>query len=329
MPEKKKKPKRTGAGFSRKFRVFIFLVCLTVSVFLWLIIKLSREYEVVFRYYYTCKNIPSERVIESRSDTMIFLTVRTKGFNILYERFIRNPEPLVLNLKYFRNMHRNSTQEIEFPIVNYTDVLSSQLKFTNQITAVFPERITIKLNKLHRKKVPVIPLLDLTFADQFMQYGKAVVSPDSVLVGGPKGLIDTLSFITTEKYKNTGLKENTSITIPLVLPSKNIFMSLSVKEVNVFIPVEKYTEKEIDVPLIVRNKPLKMDVKTFPDKVKIYCFVALKDFDLVLPSMFSAQVDFNESDKGTNMLTVNVPEYPLNVKVSRFVPQRVEYIIMK
>lgn len=329
MPDKKKKPKRTGAGFTRKFRAFIFLVCLTVSVFLWLIIKLSREYEVVLPYSYSCKNIPSERVVESRSDTIIFLTVRTKGFNILYERYIRTPEPLVLNLKYFRNMHRNATQEIEFPIVNYTDVLSSQLKYTNQITAVFPERITIKLNKLHRKKVAVIPHLDLTFADQYMLYGKAVVSPDSVLVGGPKGIIDTLTFITTEKYKNTGLKENASVRIPLVLPSKNISVSMSAKEVNVVIPVEKYTEKEIEVPLIVRNKPLKMDVKTFPDKVKIYCFVALKDFDLVLPSMFSAQVDFKESEKGTNMLTVNVPEYPSNVKVTRFIPQRVEYIIMK
>ena len=330
MADKKKKLKKAGSGFTKKFRALIFLVCLVVSVFLWLIIKLSREYEVIIPFSFTLSNIPAERVIESRSDTMLFLTVRTAGFNILYERYIKKHDPLVLNLKYFRNMHKNGSQEIEFPTVDYTEFLSAQLKFRNQITAVSPEKITIKLNKLFRKKVPVIPLLDVTYADQFMLYGKVKTEPDSVTVGGPKGIIDTLSFVTTMKYNAAGLKENITAMLQVKPPSRNISVSVSAQQIKVIIAVEKYTEKEIEVPLIVMNKPMKLDIKTFPDKVKIYCFVALKDFDLVIPSMFSAQVDFNDAEKGTsNMLAVKVPEFPSNVKVTRFLPQRVEFIIMK
>jgi YbbR domain-containing protein len=233
-------------------------------------------------------------------------------------------------LKYFKNLHKDATQEIIFPTVNYTDALSAQLKYKNQITAVSPERIVVKLNKLCRKKLPIVPSLDLSFAEQYMQCDRAVVSPDSVMVCGPKGIIDTLSCIRTEKFKAAGLKENTAVNLRLKLPARNISVKTAFFEAKVTIPVEKFTEKDIEVPLIVRNKPKNMDVKTFPDKIKISCFVALKDFDRVLPDMFSGSVDFDDSQNGSvNMLNVRVDEYPQYVKITRFSPVRVEYIIMK
>ena len=328
--DKPKKKKKITAGNSSRNQLVMFLFCVVVSALLWLIIKLSREYEVVIPYPFTFKNIPPERVVESCSDTTLFITIRTQGFNVLYARYLKKQEPLVLNLKYFKNLHKDATQEIILPTVNYTDVLSAQLKFKNQISAVSPERIIVKLNKLYRKKLPIVPSLDLSFAEQFMLYGKAVVSPDSVMVCGPKGFMDTMKCIMTEKFKSTDLKENSSVKLRLKLPVRNISVNAALYEVNVSIPVEKFTEKDIEVPLIVRNKPKSMDVKTFPDKIKISCFVALKDFDNVKTEMFSASVDFNDSRKGSvNTLNVRVDEYPQYIKISRFTPVRVEYIIMK
>lgn len=328
--DKPKKKRIITAGNTSRNRVVVFVFCVGISAFLWIIIKLTREYEVVIQYPFSFKNVPAERVVESCSDTTLFLTIRTQGFNVLYIRYLKKQEPLLLNLKYIKNLHKDATQEIVFPTVNYTDVLSAQLKFKNQITAVSPERITVKLNKLYRKKLPIVASLDLSFAEQFMQCGKAVVSPDSVMVYGPKGIMDTLSNIKTEKYKATGLKENTNVRLRVKLPGRNVSLNASVFEVIVSIPIEKFTEKDIEVPLIVRNKPKNMDVKTFPDKIKISCFVALKDFNNVRPDMFSGSVDFKDSHDGSiNMLNVRVDEYPQYVKISRFSPVRVEYIIMK
>jgi len=326
----KPKKKKNTSGYPRRNRVIVFVLCVFVSAFLWVIIKLSRDYEVVIPFPFTFTNVPAERVVENCSDTTLFLTIRTQGFNILYNRYLKKQDPLTLNLKYFKNLHKDATQEIIFSTVNYTDALSSQLKFKNQVTAVSPEKITVKLNKLYRKKLPVIPSLDLAFAEQFMQCGKAVVSPDSVMVCGPKGIIDTLSFVKTEKYKAAGLKENISVKLRLILPARNASINVSQFDADVKIPVEKFTEKDIEVPLIVRNKPKNVDIKTFPDKIVIYCFVALKDFDRVVPDLFSGSVDYNDSHNGSvNMLIVRVDEYPQNIKISRFSPARVEYIIMK
>jgi len=50
-------------------------------------------------------------------------------------------------------------------------------------------------------------------------------------------------------------------------PVRDISISVSTQQIKINIPVEKYTEKEMSA-MIVRNKPMKMDVKTFPDKIK-------------------------------------------------------------
>ena len=74
--------------------------------------------------------------------------------------------------------------------------------------------------------------------------------------------------------------------------------------------------------------PDSLIVRTFPKEVNVTYFVALSDYDKVVPQLFEAVVDYNESigQEKLNVKIVNSPDY---IQSLRFNPKSVEFIIEK
>jgi|GEM_PF-830548 len=64
-----------------------FLVCLLLATFTWLSIHLSKEYTQTLSYKITCYDIPENVDEVSLSDSTMYITIRTKGFNFIKPSF--------------------------------------------------------------------------------------------------------------------------------------------------------------------------------------------------------------------------------------------------
>ena len=91
--------------------------------------------------------------------------------------------------------------------------------------------------------------------------------------------------------------------------------------------MEKYTEKEIKIPVVVINKPDNVNIKLFPSEVKVTCLVGLSEFEDLTANDFKAVVDFNNANGDTKNLNVKIEQKSSFIQLVRFTPESVEYLI--
>ena len=94
------------------------------------------------------------------------------------------------------------------------------------------------------------------------------------------------------------------------------------------IPVERFTEKELKIPVEVRNKPKDVNIKLFPSEVKISFLVGLSEFESITSANFSAYVDYDTIiNSHSEELDVKIDTKPSYIQMLRISPATVEYLI--
>jgi hypothetical protein len=320
---------RESKIFNINRRLLIFFFFLLLSVLFWFLTALNKDYETIISYPVRYIKIPQELVLMNDVAEQLDLNVQSRGFALLGLKMQSRLSPLVLDVNSFSL----STSLGESPIILHLvtnliiEKLQQQLTSEIKINSVFPDTLILQLTDRYTSTIAVKPNLILEFERQHMQVGKLKITPDSVSVSGPENFIDTLSAVSTIPEKLTGLKKNTELEMALEPIDK---LEFSVREVIVNVPVEKFTEESIKIPIEVINIPDSLFLRTFPTSIEITYRVGLSDYKKVSGHMFMAVLDY--STKGSsigNKLTVELIKVPEYVQVTNFYPKNVEYIIEK
>lgn len=76
---------------SQKFRnqLYVFVMCLLVSVFLWILVKLSREYYYTIDYHINFTHAPPSYKLTRASDSILTLSLRVQGYDFFTDRIFR------------------------------------------------------------------------------------------------------------------------------------------------------------------------------------------------------------------------------------------------
>ncbi|NJK94693.1 MAG: hypothetical protein HC905_07035 [Bacteroidales bacterium] len=137
--------------------------------------------------------------------------------------------------------------------------------------------------------------------------------------------MDTLKFVSTETIRKSRVNDTIRKQIDLV-PIRTLQYNL--EEVDILIPVEKYTEKTLSVPIEVVNLPSDLILKTFPGYVSISAMVAVTDYSKLNSDLFRVIVDYNDIDpQRTRKLKVNLVKSPGFIVNTKFTPKNVDFII--
>lgn len=307
----------------RKLIVFLFFVLL--STIFWFLNQLEDEYvaEISLPVHYT--NFPNDKILVNELPDHFDLRVRAFGYKLLEYKISNKFLPYTINVNSITlRMHSKSSYVKFFSLTrllsqDIEDHLSSEL----EIVSVLPDTLFFEFADRIFKKVPVVSKLNPIPATQYMIRGKILFEPDSVKISGANPIVDTINFVFTESKDILSLNSNYEKEVDL----ENISgVSFSVKEVEAKINVEKFTEGTQKIALNIINMPDSLIIRTFPNEVTVTYFVALSDYEKVLPQLFEAVVDYNEivSQNKLNIKILNSPDY---VKSLRYNPKSVEYII--
>jgi len=190
--------------------------------------------------------------------------------------------------------------------------------------SIKPDSLVFNFSKIISRKIKVKPNLKLTFENQYSLIHTPSTLPDSILVSGPKNIIDTLKYIKTEFQDYSKLSHSVEKMVSLQ-PVPGLIQALT--EVYLTIPVEQNTEVTFDVPIRIVNKPSEIVLKTFPGNVKVSCRIGLSKYKNLDYSAFHAFINYDKVSFKDARLPVSL-EGPANIVLSvNYTPREVEYIL--
>ena len=306
-----------------KRSLLTFLVFLTLSSALWLLIKLSENYTTQTLFGVVLEDAPADKWLIS-DERPVKLSLAIDGFHTLRLESIREAKRYVtLSLAEVPYRLENGTlysigsQYVAEQIADRLDVNASDITMNEA-------KIYFSMEPLMSKVVPVELRSDIKTARQYGVYGIPILDPALVTVFGPKNVIDTVRSVKTDLLTQANATESFSATVPLLLNEGQI--QCATKVVNAAVRVEKFTETEIMVPIAA---PDSLRVRFFPEAMTVKCLVAIKDYGSLSPDDFSAVFDARQFDARRPLLDVRLEAWPQNVQVIEAKPEKVEYIIVQ
>jgi len=304
-------------------RIVVYLVCVLISTVLWFLNALSKDYSTTISYPVKYMNPPSRQFLANEPPSKLDLKVDAHGFTLLRYKLSLSYSPIVLNLT-------NITEDVESQNGTYyvqTSGLLRKIKgqVSNEISIVEiqPSVIPIQLDSLKTKLVPVKPNISLEFRSQYNLHKPLQLTPKHVKITGPSNIVDTLKQLQLDKLNLKDLNQNLATNVKVLYPEKT---KVDPEKVLVTLEIEKYTEKDLKVPILVKNRPAGVDVKLFPSEVKITCLVGLSEFENVTANDFSAVVDYKDITNETKTLRLKIVQKSEFIQLVRYTPESVEFL---
>ena len=289
---------------------------------------MNKEYttDIVYPVRYT--RFPEGRVLVNDIPDRLELIVNASGYTLLRYQLQSRIAPIIFDVNSFSlNTLRNDPSTLYILSDYAKDRISRQLSSEIQILDINPDSLIFQFAARTEKFVPVVPDLDLAFEKQFMQVGPYTIQPDSVLISGPEVILDTIMEVSTERLSLVNVNKACEEELGLVSINK---VDIDPAEVWVQVPVEKFTEASLKIPIEVINLPDTLVLRAFPARVTVNFLVGLSAYETLNEHFFRAVVDYAESGSLLgNKLQVKLARAPDFIQSVNFTPKTVEYILEK
>ncbi|MEI8046605.1 MAG: hypothetical protein WCI92_04435 [Bacteroidota bacterium] len=321
------KPNETGRKENRSHpRLIVFLVCLAISILMWLFIELMKDYKDEIKYNITFLNVPKDLILTNTEDSVISIEMNAQGFELLAAKYTKRQPTLTIDLSTLKIRPTEQGYIAFLPSAKVMDQLGSQIRFKTEIINIKPDTLFFRFSEIFRKQVPVKLDLTYTLSDQYDVTDSVSFRPQYVTVSSIKNIIDTLSFVRTQKLRLNQLDSSVFTKVALFKGPQASLLKYSTDSVTVLMKVEQVTEAGYTVPVSISGNGEM--VKIFPDKVEIVCRVPLSAYPHIEASDFATQVEFLPSLIKEKKLHVNLITVPDKVRVLKIIPSEVEYIII-
>ncbi len=307
--------KKTGFALNQERTAL--LICIGISLIIWIFLKLSKDYETTWAIHLKYELPPMMEFTDTPPATTM-ATVHGNGID-LAKKFLTKTHPTVLiDLSEYpkREVPRN---ELVFKIqeelnLNVRDITLNYLFFSIDSTAT--------------KKVPVVLDMTVDFQKDFFLKEPIHLSADSVILSGPQQELERVNHVKTEAVNFPSVNANETRAVRI---STNNFKNIQAHpaEVTINIMVEQFTEKTLAVPVKVVNA--QDSVQVLPSTVNVKCSVGLSKYDELTATAFSVEVDLRQAAKfgGQKSLPVYLKSSPAWVRSPQVSPKVVEYLIVK
>lgn len=323
---KNKKSNPKDAARNNK-RAVTFVFCLLVSIFVWVLMSLSKEYVISVSFPVKYTNLPTDKLIVNQLPEIIDIEIKSSGFNLLIYKMKQHKETIMLDINDAKATQVKNNYFINCN--NHLDKVTSQFSSAIKVVHIKPDTVFINYNKKISKTVPVKINVNIEFAEQYQQTDSIQIEPKTIEVMGTKEVLATISFVETAVTNLKKVDKAVLMDLKLVKSLAMKQVEFSQNSVKAKINVTKFTEALVELPVEVENLPSGLNLKTFPDKISVKYQVAYDDYGKINSSDFKIAVDYSKIEQGSNKLKVQIVKFPANVRSVKLSYERVEYIIRK
>ncbi len=313
-----------------KYKTTVFLICLTVSTFIWTLIKLSDTYSTEIIIPVTYSKIPEGKILVNDVDSIIKIGIKDRGFPLIWIKYFTRKAPFNIalnNIRMRQNMHQ---YEALMSTRAWSQNFLNQYNLGGSVEYIRPDTILFYFEDRYSKDVPVHPNININFKNQYFAYDTLTYTPEVVTISGLNKTLNKITTIQTVPVTFNNLSTSIDKNIFLKTPNNDPNIEITPSEINVKLHVEKFTESQIEISINKINQPDSIRIKLFPENITIKYLVALKDYKKITPEMFRCTIDLdqikiNSSDKLDVLLSV-IPQFVTIVKIE---PAEVDYLVLK
>lgn len=305
-------------------RIVAFFICLLISLFLWLFTALSKEYTTTINLRVSYSNIPADKLSDQDFPEMVKAQVRSSGFRLA--NYFLFPDSLSLLADLSRIRRENGSG-------NYYLELSPLIRSMNddeglRIVRFIPDSIRFHFSKRSFRKVPVKVVTSFTFREPFQPLTVGNAEPGLITLSGSESALKKYDTLYTKTLTLEQVSASIDTLLPVRIPEGEGSVIADPDSVRYTLAVDKFTEKEMEIPVEVLNIPAGHTVRLFPGRVKVIFLVPFSGYSQINPEDFRVVADF-ERNKTGNYLQAEVDTYPKSIRQVRTVPARVEFILVK
>jgi len=309
--------------FHIRRKVFALVVCLLFSTILWFLNDLSRVQTATVEIPVKFTGLPYDMVTVNSLPATMDATIEATGFDLLWSNYSGTRQTIEIPLRLEKggvDPMRNYLFNINYYMPDITEALGPHYK----IRRVFPDTFSIRFQKKFVKKVPVKINSDLQFVKEFGLSAPVIIRPDSVLISGTKENLLRVDSVFTKRVILKDIRK--SYTGKAELEDLN-GITYANNLVEVYMPVEQYTEKSIVVKIIPANVPIGYELNTIPDVCSLKVSVPLSLFNKIAADQFRIIAEFPAKTTSTNRIMLKVETQPSFTRLIKLDPVSVEYKI--
>lgn len=299
-----------------------FLAILTVTALVWLMVSMSEtsEYPCTVKLEYEGYDDVRYSLLEA--DTALQLQLQCSGYDVLL-RSLNNETPTLRVKMPGAGMHRSVS------IASLGGDIREQLgggivKFSSQKDSL---RIVLAARS-SRTFRPQLDDVNFTFAEQYGLYGEPVVTPAEVVLYGPEELLAKISAVKAKKRKIDNIAESSTIELELDPVWRTLGdVKASDTKISVYLPVEKYVEREFRVPVQVEGADTNVRIRIYPENVAVRVWVPTSD--LSHNPELKVVVNYADVLAENKSVQLRLVEYPDYLRPHSIVPNEVQCIVIK
>jgi len=322
ITKKKSKDILRLLGFRNRKNFIVFLIFVLIAFVFWFLIALSKEYTTVIDYPVKYTSFPKDKILIQELPDNFQLQITSNGFDLLKYEFSGFIFPYIIDYKEISN--HSQSNHFSFQTNMLLNDLRRKFPSNVKVQDIFPKTLVFSFSSMVEKKIPVEADIVYRLAKQYVVADRAIISPDYVIAKGPKAIIDTMTVVKTEQYDLKILDEP----VKKMLSLKEInLVTFSKDKILLFLNVQQFTEKTINIPVVMKGIPDSLSVNFVPDKISVKYKVALNHFNEILPEQFKAVANYSSV---VNAKDSKIPIYlehrPKKVFDISFSPKRISFL---
>jgi hypothetical protein len=314
---------KINAYLHRRWKdALIFLFFFFLAGAFWYLQSLQQDYETYISIPIRYRNMPDNISFTDTVPDKITVHVRDKGSHLLNYTVGASFPVLDINLKELsgQGVFNLTPKEMQ-------GALSQTLFSTTAILDFAPSQLQLKYNRRKEKRLPVVFNGKVNLAPGFRLVGDIIITPSAVKAYGTSATLDTLHSLQTVFTDIKQLNASGTFTLPL---QKRQGASFQTTEVTVTFPVEEFTEKDFDIPVVLTGIPNGYTVRLFPPTIKVVCHIPLSRFKELTPEDFALQLPFAELRRNySGQAPIRLTRHPEWVQTINLVPDKVEFLLEK
>lgn len=309
-------------------KLITFVIFLFITAIIWLFNVLRKEYTTDFIVPISVVNLSKELVPVTDEKRNVLVKIRSSGFGLLHFFYTHNNYQVQLDAEQLLNEKSISGNKVRLGESSWFFIEHFKRSFGHEVTilSVLPDSFIVEYAAAHTRMIPVKHDIKYRIPSQYVQIKKPVVMPDSVMVTGPKAILDTLKSCFTVKYDAGDIQSDTSIMLNVDLPGN--FRSFPDK-VKVTFFVDRYSEKSFAVKPVLLNVPDTAELIILPEVVSVRLTVALGSFASVQEHDIAVFADFSKSSARNSTIPLELGTLPEGAFNPVIYPPQVEFLIKK
>lgn len=320
----------------RHFRGFLVVLGLTALVWLAMAMSEADDYPLMLNVRFS--GFDAKRFAVASADSVVTVQVHATRFNML-RNSLKN-ESATVNIDVRNDAVRRHVRQRgdakDLHLTMAAGDLSPMLAnlFSGQgmkVSGISRDTLQLVLNeRSHKVFRPSLGQLRINFSEGYGLYGEPMVTPKEVTLYGPEEVLAKIETVEVKPTELDNVQETGSYRISLDERWKgegDVYASTS--ELMVNIPVKRFVERELTVPITIDDGNKRDGLRLYPEHVVLKVWVPEDDLWAVTPDLFVVTAKNSDILNGTQRLKLSLSRFPRSVRIRSMQPAEIEYVIIK